>query len=286
MLEDEPTSPRTRISKWLSKADGSIDKTRTRKVRTKAIHSKSEHRKEVSSHPEQPAQPSGVSNLTKDLSYDNHALTSARHQKRVSDQPHRGHGRFRARLDDRETKEPAESSKPPECGIAKRMGLQGPFRGFGNEEGPVIYEKSRSAKRQRKVLSSSSDLQPAILADRNTDLQEEKVSYNMKVYRNSATVSHGSDQSTMLFSSPKRVEKTYERRPRHKTREDLYEVQPTKERKKKAPTRGAEKEKPVDKRRKRMKSGGVLMHDFNAPNIPNDRLTVITLFSTSIATSC
>ena len=275
MSDDERPSPRARISKWLLKANDEIDHTSARKHQTKLVNLKNEHRNRASLHSEQPTDPPGASRLAKYLANDNHDIASAHRQKRDLSQSRRLQVKIPSRVNGDQAEESTEISNPEDCGIAKRLGLQGPFQAFGDEAGPSFCKTGNFAKRRRKALSSSSDLQPAVLIDVDADLQENKASHNVMINRDSLDLSHDSDHSTLLFDPPKKGGDTYERRPRHKTREDRYEVQQPKERKKKVTTRTTEKAKPANRRRNRIKSGGVLMHDFNAPNVQNDRLTVI-----------
>ena len=64
----------------------------------------------------------------------------------------------------------------------------------------------------------------------------------------------------------------YERRARHKTRHDKYESKPEKGQRKET----AAKDRRPSRRQKgsMKKSGAALMHDFDAPNVARDRLTV------------
>ena len=72
--------------------------------------------------------------------------------------------------------------------------------------------------------------------------------------------------------------KTYERRLRHKTRADKYNE-------KQAPMKPAERRqedgavKKSKKRKRKEKSGNTLLHDFNATNVAQDRLTVSALIN-------
>ena len=274
MSEDEPTSPRAKISKWLLKADDKFD-ILGQGVPTKAVRSRSDKKDRTSQPSTQPARPSKVLPLTEDLTNDTRDRSSAAYQNYGS--YHAGRKPIKAipRLDAGKAKAPSESPNPQIHDIAKRLGLQGPFGSFGNEEGPDLFEKSRSTKRQRKAVSPSSDLQPAMLVDMTVNGHKESSFHTIMTNGESPKSSHDMDDS-MLFSPPKKAQVTYERRPRYKTREDLYEVRPTKDRNKKVPTHATGKTRPASRRKTRLKSGGVLMHDFNAPNVSNDRLTVRT----------
>lgn len=87
----------------------------------------------------------------------------------------------------------------------------------------------------------------------------------------SVDVSSPSDATIAL---PEKPLKTYERRPRHKTREDHYEL---KENKKRAAAKADEKAAPrksKKSRKRKEKSGAALMHGFSAACVDSDRLTV------------
>jgi hypothetical protein len=84
--------------------------------------------------------------------------------------------------------------------------------------------------------------------------------------------SGGSDlPSTRLVAVEKHPEKKYERRPRHKTRPDKYEL--------KVDTKTVDKATHEatcikSKRKRHKKTGFALNRDFKAPNVPQDRLTL------------
>ena len=93
----------------------------------------------------------------------------------------------------------------------------------------------------------------------------------------SGSISTMSGLMSEAVPSPKKRAKQYERKPRHKTKEDKYEVKRTGRKlgirpRTKEKTNGAVKK---DKKRKRkQRSGDALMHTFGAPNVAQDRLTV------------
>ena len=79
--------------------------------------------------------------------------------------------------------------------------------------------------------------------------------------------------------SPEKPAKTYERRSRHKTREDRYEVKQGKTHKEENKQELKKKNKKQGKRKRKEKSGAALMSSFSAKNIARDRLTVSFLQS-------
>ena len=84
-------------------------------------------------------------------------------------------------------------------------------------------------------------------------------------------------ESGSLYKNPAQ---RYERRPRHKTKADKYEIKQdgnksTKKREKKEKKTSASKRDKRPKRKER--SGDALVHTFSAPNVAQDRLTVSTV---------
>ena len=78
----------------------------------------------------------------------------------------------------------------------------------------------------------------------------------------------------MMILSPEKL--SYERRPRHKTRQDRYELKGNNKdsEKMKQATKKDRGEKKQKKHKRKEKSGTALMHDFAAQNVAHDRLTV------------
>ncbi|MCJ1389319.1 hypothetical protein MMC18_002175 [Xylographa bjoerkii] len=152
-------------------------------------------------------------------------------------------------------------------------------------------------RKRRRASSSSSYLEPAIANEmthtasrickeshsrgRNADAQHNE-------RRQEISSSDVSDVSVSQTSfSPAKPVKTYERRSRHKTREDRYllkdataHVRAPKEKKRKKSTRLSRKEK----------TGSALLHNFVADNVASERLTLrpgtsLGLFSKGRASS-
>lgn len=144
-------------------------------------------------------------------------------------------------------------------------------------------------KRKRRLSSISSYLEPArFVAHTGAEAEDQvqpMVSFSRGSVANSVdTASRSSsvslDSSTVISVSPEKPAKSYERRPRHKTRGDRYEIKQakeTKKRKKEKIEKKAKKAHAAKKDRKRNrgeKSGAALMHNFTARNVTRDRLTV------------
>lgn len=174
-----------------------------------------------------------------------------------------------------------EASGIANTDLANRLGLGAPFRSFGGDSldpspsDPVARHK----KRDRHIRSSSSVLEPAAA---DTVAGKDELTSKKKVYHdsqdqggsplNAKSILHNlSPGPTPIVQKP---QKTYQRRPRHKTLEDKYQMK-EKIRCSKKPEEDHRKQ--VGKRRKcrgKEKSGNTLLHDFKASNVAQDRLTV------------
>ena len=169
--------------------------------------------------------------------------------------------------------------RPGDPGFAESLGLHPPFRTFRvQSEDTLLHQEDplHTRKRKRKASSTISYLEPAVV-DELTDAENAK----SKPHEKAGTRGDGDlislcgfsgrpDQTTVL---PEKPAESYERRPRHKTREDRYELKDgTREKKKVANKESQEKKQKKHKRRE--KSGGALMHNFTAQNVAHDRLTV------------
>ncbi|KAL8957702.1 MAG: hypothetical protein Q9183_005986, partial [Haloplaca sp. 2 TL-2023] len=162
---------------------------------------------------------------------------------------------------------------------AEELGLHAPFRSFasrGADERLVLQNNDGRRKRRRSPSTASSSLKPAVQLEESDD--ESKCVEDPRTYKTSFAIRKHQEErpsSPILVSEiPEQPTKIYERRKRHKTREDRYEL---KEGAKRAKPRKSEKEagaKPKKKKKRIQKSGSALMQDFNAGNVQPDRLTV------------
>ena len=173
--------------------------------------------------------------------------------------------------------------KPDDPSLAEALGLHAPFRNFGDHNDDAdVHENGliHQRKKRRKASSTTSYLELAVpsgftdtdvdqrmrvggLAPRNRSPSEEVELESLSGSSQGAGVARG---------SPEKPTKSYERRPRRKTREDRYELKERTSEKKRAAKKDGEK-KHRSRKRKR-KSGAVLMHDFTAQNVSHERLTV------------
>ncbi|KAL8812304.1 MAG: hypothetical protein Q9223_007326, partial [Gallowayella weberi] len=131
-------------------------------------------------------------------------------------------------------------------------------------------------KRRRKRSSSSFYLEPAVhtkTCDKAAqDLTALEFGKRGSV-RQQDNVDLPSHAPSITVDSPEKPAKSYEKRSRHKTREDRYDLE--KDKKPVRPREGEKKGQSASrKRRKRVeKSGAALMQDFSAKNVETDRLT-------------
>lgn len=170
--------------------------------------------------------------------------------------------------------------------LAEQLGLHAPFRNFKDHSDDDIDDQGRPPKRRRNRSSTSSYLEPAAgndLSDNDHDRPSHATILPMASMRpaladrGKITSPTASQDSELFLPSPEKPHKSYERRPRHKTRQDRYELKDNNrysgEKAKQAAIKdhGRKKQK---KHKRREKSGAALMHDFTAQNVAHDRLTV------------
>jgi hypothetical protein len=141
----------------------------------------------------------------------------------------------------------------------------------------------RHRKRQRSS-STSSYLEPAVfdhlMAGAGDDTRKRRNSHgrqqhsiNTKHERHQESPASESDGSSESQATLAQQSCLYERRPRHKTKEDRYELKQEKERKR--PKK--DKNKSTRRQSRSAKTGASLLHDFRAKNVASERLTVRTV---------
>ena len=181
----------------------------------------------------------------------------------------------------------ARSVDKPGESLASRLGLQAPFRLLGVEGHPQDLQRHgrhRMKKQRISVSSGTTYLQPATAAvntdpesdNRNRSRQHRSRGGVYNVEDNDLTISTiPSSSSSVTECVPKKPAKTYERRPRHKTRDDRYGKKQVEKLEK---ARAKKAEKKDGKRKRKASSGAALAHEFRAKNVTQDRLTVRFLF--------
>lgn len=175
-------------------------------------------------------------------------------------------------------------TRPSDEVLPQVLGLYAPFRSFGQEKTDMDMDKNvarSNRKRKRRHSSVSSYLEPATFAG-HTEVGDDGC-HHMKAPVSQGLNAELSPDTSVIKSIPQaKPNKAYERKPRHKTRENRYELKQVKEAKtrKKKKHEGAPKK---ERKRKRMeKSGASLLHNFTAQNVAHDRLTVRLLLPIAV----
>ena len=168
-------------------------------------------------------------------------------------------------------------------GLAEKLGLHPPFRTFkDHSDNDFLDFQGRQRKRKHSRSSTSSYLEPAAADDlSDNDHNRHRHATRSRPVRAGPILGRtektdlptASPDSESLLLSPEKLLKSYERRPRNKTRQDRYELKDKSEKTKQA-TRRDRADKKQKKRKRKEKSGAALMHDFTAHNVAHDRLTV------------
>ena len=146
--------------------------------------------------------------------------------------------------------------------------------GFSKDRQGLIH---RSQKRKRPVSLHSASLRLAAAAGihglDDNPYKNSMITQDDPPTRRLLSASNSNTFSSSLCASPP-LPKAYERQRRHKTREDRYETRHTKNLKNQPNARKGTTQR-RKKRRGMEKSGAVHIHDFKAPNVSHDRLTVM-----------
>lgn len=277
MPANDQDSPRAKIRDWLSKTES---KGKRKSVRGHPKYSNNEHAALLESR--YPTHAAALSPRIRASTGKDHAFHS-NYPARQESSHQRAAYESQTFEDDRfHEGELARKSKYQEHHVGDPAGSQRPFRVYGHDAQPTI-ETSQARKRRRTCRSVSSELQPAAIAECDCtayaakDLQDgggAGHSHNIKNVESSANLSNVSHHSAIFFSSPERAPDTYERRRRHKTREDRYDIKHSIARQENTAGRPRKGERSGKTKRHKEKSGEALMQDFNAANVSSERLTV------------
>ena len=184
----------------------------------------------------------------------------------------------------RMTKQPPRGEQE-KLGLAERLGLHSPFRAFKDrsDEGDLAFIASdRPRKRKRHASSSNFDLEPAYQDDtlnrKYDNFQTAEPPGRKAKGRRLAEVATESlseiSSGSTHAKAPRQFTEPYTRKPRHRTKEDHYELKDQNGKKKHSTKQDKRAEKKPKSRRRKEKSGAALMHDFSAQNVSHDRLTV------------
>ena len=168
--------------------------------------------------------------------------------------------------------------------LAERLGLHAPFQKFADRDTDdrlQVGSSSRRRKRGRSITSSSLLESAQGSLDKKHSRERSRHEESPVRYHGHARYISEQESETCGFvgeapSMPTGPAKRYERKPRHKTKNDKYEVKKdgkeSRRRKKKEKDTGTSRQDRKSKRKER--SGDALMHSFSASNVAQDRLTV------------
>lgn len=169
--------------------------------------------------------------------------------------------------------------------LAQRLGLRTPFRVLDSNQRQMHAKEAGAIpteKRKRSLSPSSPHLGPrdgrrssAEADDREHLICSSLLGRAAEPHRSIAKSSlHLPGSSTAALNSSKTVARPYERRSRHKTREDRYTLKEASKVPKQTTNADESPARKKGKRRRKEKSGTALMHDFTARNVAFNRLTV------------
>lgn len=165
--------------------------------------------------------------------------------------------------------------------LAQRLGLRTPFRTLNtNQKTSEAKEDAAisTAKRKRSLSSTGSYIRPKA----RQRFIEDKHLKCLNPARHAAEPdenilqlsSHVRPSSAVAPNSLETNAKSYERKSRHKTREDHYTLKDASKVTKHKVDEGEHLARKRGKGKRREKSGSALMHDFTARNVAFNRLTV------------
>ncbi|KAL8867143.1 MAG: hypothetical protein Q9198_008628, partial [Flavoplaca austrocitrina] len=163
--------------------------------------------------------------------------------------------------------------------VAEQLGLHAPFRSFASriaDPGAETQPENQLRKRKRKSSSPASLLEPAVYPNVCKEPDQDHKDAEPGKSQDQDQLNHielSSGASSAILNSPEKPVKTYERRSRHKTREDRYELQKDRKISKTKDINSKARDRPKKKRKGVQKCGAALMQNFSAGNIEADRIT-------------
>ena len=275
MSHDQRQSPRAAITNWIS---NTVAAARSRESRSNPEQSE----RDVQSDHYPPREKALQARESRSRHRNQKSATkSGRHRKpRVRQEE--GRSCYDVSQIDHQQPSPRRSrhrvnSKVNEPPIANSNGLHAPSRAPRNRDdyghtGANVHHPSR--KRRYESSATSSSLEYATASTRSVSSCSDGTSQRNS--RQSHTkMPEAIDNSIKPSSSPKPVDRSFERRPRRKTREDRYELKESKDKRRKKESKSQPTRDKGSRRRKRKeKSSANLMHEFSAENVSSERLTV------------
>jgi hypothetical protein len=166
------------------------------------------------------------------------------------------------------------TSLPDQLGLPQFLHPKGDRKGPSGHAGASASARKRQSK--NKQASSDSSLLQARKHHTGKNAVEHEAPINARANRASSPAPHRSHHSSSVSHA---ADQRYKRKPRHKTRPDLYEPkqEAPKERESREHRRGQDesrKEKRKSRRKKTNNPGAGLVQSFHANNVPRERLTV------------
>ncbi|PBP19596.1 hypothetical protein BUE80_DR009575 [Diplocarpon rosae] len=171
-------------------------------------------------------------------------------------------------------------SRPTNAGRHNDIGAQGAACGL--RPAAHIYEDQQISTRGKRRHKSSSDssLLEVPMRPQTTRLKRDdphptiSKRRDQPTFRKKQKMPHSDHGSSSHASSHNPPRETFEKRARHKTREDRYEPKKKEERSEKTGEARKKRENRGDRRRAAKKSGEKLMQNFSSKNVARDRLTM------------
>ncbi|KAL8876586.1 MAG: hypothetical protein Q9198_005246, partial [Flavoplaca austrocitrina] len=164
--------------------------------------------------------------------------------------------------------------------VAEQLGLHAPFRSFASriaDPGAETRPENQLRKRKRESSSPASLLEPAVYPNVCKEPDQDYKDAEPGKSQNQHQFNHielSSGAPSAIINSPEKPAKSYERRSRHKTREDHYELRKDIKISKTKDPRSKARDRPKKKRKGVQKCGAALMQNFSAGNIETDRITL------------
>lgn len=147
------------------------------------------------------------------------------------------------------------------------------------EEVPPVKKRKRHSSSDSSILAVPIRSQPQVLGKEKGETNAQGKRYNLEgdSRQRQGPDSSGSSTSDPFADESPPPKETFERRARHKTREDKYEPKEGKQTAKRdvSPRKSRKKtEKKSNRKKVAKKSGADLMNDFSSKSIGQERLTV------------
>lgn len=283
MSAETRESPRAAIRSWLESTNGESITSRSKREDT--LHDQYRHDDRSNRHSGKRVPKKKGAVLERAAAFKAEEL-GHRGDKRPTD--HEGHAQDTQHEHTKEIRSMSDEVRHAaplsnDRGLAEKLGLHAPFRTFRDrsEDGDVDLHLLDRPRKRRRRDSPGSYLELAEI-DEQTMLGPDArspVERAAKIRSGHIQADQHSESFALTLTVPGKAAASFERRPRHKTREDRYVLKDDNDISKKRTSKSKAKEhvggeKKDIRHRRKEKSGAALMHDFTAHNVSHDRLTV------------